>query len=172
MLADALKQMRKDSGLTLEQVAAKSGVPMSTISRISSGETKDPSITTVSALVQAMGGSLDDLYGTAKRKPESVPAVKACDGENCTLMKLYERQRVSDEHWRESMTEQHEQRVQGIKEVYENRIESIEKKYAKMLSDKDKVLHRLLIIIIAITILATVLVIADLFVTSNGWLRH
>lgn len=173
MLADTLKAMRLRSGMTLEQLAKASGVPLSTISRISSGETKEPSFATVSALVLAMGGSMDELSGNA---PQSVQNARTgaseCKGDNCPQIRLYERQRLADEQWRNGMAEQTEKRIDGIKAIYEKRIESIEKKYAKMLSDKDKILHRLLIIIIAITVLATVLVIADLFVASNGWLRH
>lgn len=173
MYADTLKQMRIKAGMTLEQVSKKSGVPMSTISRISSGETKDPSFSTIIALVEAMGGNLSDLMCNGSQSvAEARTGGKQCDGDNCTMIKLYERQRLADAQWRETMTQQHDNRIEGIKKLYENRISTIEEKYLTILKSKDKNMRILMVIIVVGAILATALVFADLFVANSGWFRR
>lgn len=172
MIADALKQMRKASGMTLEEVSKKSGVPMSTISRISSGETKEPSISTVIALVQAMGGSMDDLTDTPKTAQNAHIGASECKGDNCPQIKLYERQRVADEQWRISISKQTEERVEGIKKLYETRIESIEKKYIAQLDVKDRWIRMLIISTIIALLIIAVIVVADLLLADIGFIRR
>lgn len=56
--------MRKSIGMSIDELSDKSGVPKGTVSKITSGITKDPGIETVKAIVYAMGFRLDDLDGT------------------------------------------------------------------------------------------------------------
>lgn len=172
MIADALKQMRKASGMTLDEVSKKSGVPMSTISRISSGETKEPSITTVMALVKAMGGSLDDLTDTPKTAQNAHTSAYECKGDNCPQIKLYERQRLADEQWRISISKQTEERIAGIKNLYETRIESIEKKYIAQLDTKDRWIRMLIVSTIIALIIICIIVVADLMLADIGFIRR
>ena len=48
--------------MTNQQIAEKSGVPESTVARIFSGKTPNPTIVTVISIVRAMGGTVDDLF--------------------------------------------------------------------------------------------------------------
>lgn len=173
MLADTLKAMRLRSGMTLEQLAKASGVPLSTISRISSGETKEPSFATVSALVLAMGGSMDELSGNA---PQSVQNARTgaseCKGDNCPQIKLYERQRLADEQWRNGMVEQSEKRIDGIKAIYEKRIDSIERKYLSQLAVKDKWIRSLMLMTTVALVIIAVIVVADLLLSDIGFIRR
>lgn len=173
MLADTLKAMRLRSGMTLEQLAKASGVPLSTISRISSGETKEPSFATVFALVQAMGGSMDELSGNA---PQSVQNARTgaseCKGDNCPQIRLYERQRLADEQWRNGMAEQTEKRIDGIKAIYEKRIDSIERKYLSQLAVKDKWIKSLMLTTTVALIIIAVIVVADLLLSDIGFIRR
>lgn len=68
---DKITEMRKSVNLTLDELAIKSGVPISTIKKISAGVTKNPNIETVKALVHAMGYTLDDLDNLEKTKKSS-----------------------------------------------------------------------------------------------------
>lgn len=54
-------ELRKSSGMNLDDISKKSGVPMGTLSKITSGITKSPSIETIKAIVYSMGYTLDDL---------------------------------------------------------------------------------------------------------------
>ena len=56
--------MRKSIGMSIDELSDKSGVPKGTVSKITSGITKDPGIEAVKAIVYAMGFRLDDLDGT------------------------------------------------------------------------------------------------------------
>lgn len=63
MIIDQLRQLKEQSHMTNQQIADKSGIPASTIARILSGQTDNPSFQTVSDIVKAMGGSLDQITG-------------------------------------------------------------------------------------------------------------
>lgn len=58
---DRLKIMRKNSGMTAEEISRASGVPVNSINRIFAGQTKAPRLDTVRGIVTAMGYTLDDL---------------------------------------------------------------------------------------------------------------
>ena len=61
MWLNAFNRLREKSGLSLDDLSARSGVPKSTLSKITSGITKSPSIETIKSLVYAMGYTLADL---------------------------------------------------------------------------------------------------------------
>ena len=47
--------------MTIEQIAIASGVPKGTLNKLFAGQTKDPQLSTVSAVVHCMGYTLDDI---------------------------------------------------------------------------------------------------------------
>lgn len=57
---NALKRLRAESGLTLEELAEKSGVNINTISYLENGKQKARS-TTLAKVARALGVPLDDL---------------------------------------------------------------------------------------------------------------
>ena len=61
MKNEYLKELKESCKLTTKQISSLSGVPESTISRILSGQTDNPTFDSVCAIVNAMGGSLDKL---------------------------------------------------------------------------------------------------------------
>ena len=61
MNTDDLKKMKAKRNFTTKQISDLSGIPESTISRILSGQTDNPTFDTICAIVKAMGGSLDKL---------------------------------------------------------------------------------------------------------------
>lgn len=62
MWIDTFNDMRRRSGLSLDELSEKSGVPKGTLAKITSGVTKAPALETIRSLVYAMGYTLDDLY--------------------------------------------------------------------------------------------------------------
>ena len=75
MWLDHLNRLKKDSGMTLEQISVASGVPKGTLNKLFSGQTKDPQLSTVSAVVHCMGYTLDDISdGTVNGKKHLTPA--------------------------------------------------------------------------------------------------
>jgi transcriptional regulator with XRE-family HTH domain len=64
-----LRMVRRRADLSQRELAARSGIPLSTIARIEAGETRDPRLSTVSRLVEAAGFRLAILDGTAELGP-------------------------------------------------------------------------------------------------------
>lgn len=105
MIYQKLRELKERSGLSVQQIAEKSGVPASTISRILSGQTDRPNCQTLVDLVRAMGGSVDeimDLHVEKSKEPEKPKDTETAkepgkpkDPENRkdidTIIQLYER---------------------------------------------------------------------------------
>ena len=53
--------LKKEQGLTNEELSIKSGVPLGTLSKITSGITKDPKLETLKAIAKVLNCSLDDF---------------------------------------------------------------------------------------------------------------
>lgn len=60
-MIEKLRQLKKKSHMTNQQIAEKSNIPESTVARIFSGKTPNPTIATVISMARAMGGSVADL---------------------------------------------------------------------------------------------------------------
>ena len=61
MWLDTFDEMRKKSGMSLDEISEKSGVPKGTLAKISAGVTRAPTLETMKSLVYAMGYTLKDL---------------------------------------------------------------------------------------------------------------
>lgn len=72
MWLDRLNELRRQSGMSLDDIAAASGIPKSTVAKITSGNTKSPSLENVRSIVYSMGYTLDDL-----EEKENLPAQSA-----------------------------------------------------------------------------------------------
>lgn len=73
MWLDTFNEMRKKSGMSLDEISVKSGVPKGTLAKITSGITKAPTLETMKSLVYAMGYTLKDLDdGFEEKKPTPV----------------------------------------------------------------------------------------------------
>ena len=66
MNLEEMKRRKKELGITNQQLADFSGVPVGTVNKIFSGATKSPQHDTVVALEAALGMYVSDLY----HKPE------------------------------------------------------------------------------------------------------
>ena len=61
MSLDMITVIRKEKGMSIEELSEKSGVPLGTLSKISAGITKDPKLETVKAIARALQCTLSDL---------------------------------------------------------------------------------------------------------------
>lgn len=75
MVKDYLKTLKNKGEFTCAELSSLSGIPEATIRKILSGETPDPRFETVSKLVNAMGGSMDDILGRKKGEEIETNAV-------------------------------------------------------------------------------------------------
>lgn len=70
-------EMRKESGMNLDELSEKSGVPKGTLSKITSGITKNPSLETMRDLVYAMGYTLNDLDSDSLKSSDGISDEKS-----------------------------------------------------------------------------------------------
>lgn len=70
---EKINDMRRSLGWGLEELSKKSGIPISTLSKIAAGVTKDPKLETIKSIVHCMGYTLDDL-DSMEPKNSPVPA--------------------------------------------------------------------------------------------------
>jgi transcriptional regulator with XRE-family HTH domain len=154
MLPAYLNTLKTQGNFTLETISNLSGIPESTVKNILSGKTEDPRFETVSAIVKAMGGSLDAIYSAVKK--EDVEA-------NSVII----------------LKETYEQRIKEIKEYYEQRISDLKEHYEVRITDKkehintiqlDKRWFRIATCICAFALV--VLFIVEILTPGMGWFRY
>ena len=92
---ERLRALKDKSGMTTKQIAEKCDIPESTVTRIFSGKTPNPTIITVMAMTKAMGGTAADIFddnaqvNTIPAVPQSV--LTEVEQKNLEIVELYER---------------------------------------------------------------------------------
>lgn len=66
MWLDNLKELKKQTNMTVKQIAEKTNLPERTVNRIFSGDTDNPYVDTLHRIVTAMGYSLNDIFADTK----------------------------------------------------------------------------------------------------------
>ena len=61
---DKIEEYKKKLGLTSAELAARAGIPKTTLDKILSGVTKDPKLETLKAIARVLGLTLDDFDDT------------------------------------------------------------------------------------------------------------
>lgn len=61
MLAKNIRRIRLEKGLSQEKLARLADIALNTLTKIESGLSKEPTITTVAKIAGALGVSLDEL---------------------------------------------------------------------------------------------------------------
>ncbi len=70
---EALKRMKKESGLTATEISNRTGIPLPTLEKIFSGTTKSPKLNTLQTLVHFFGYTLDDLVISEEKEKSPSP---------------------------------------------------------------------------------------------------
>ena len=143
-IVETLKNMKSEQNLTLQQISSASGVPISTVNRILSGQTENPSFRDVAAIVAAMDGSLDAITGLQK-----------VEGENSQLLDSNVMQLLL------TMQNYYTKALDTTRQQYMREIESKDKQYRDMLADKNRWLRRLFLCLIAMIAVISFLLIID-----------
>lgn len=154
MLQTYLNTLKTQGNFTFETISNLSGIPEATVKNIFSGKTEDPRFETVSAIVKAMGGSLDTIYSAVKKE----------DVEANSII---------------SLKESYEQRIAELKDYYERRLADTKEHYEERLVDKnehistimlDKRWFRIATCICAFALV--VLFIVEILTPGMGWFRY
>jgi len=97
---EQIKKIKKERGYTTEQLAAESGIPLGTLSKLFSGVISEPKLSSAVALAQALGISLDRLCGLNSFPKDKIEALVSRysvlddygrELVDCILAKEYER---------------------------------------------------------------------------------
>ena len=155
MLINYLNALKTKGNFTYETISNLSGISEATVKNIFSGKTEDPRFETVSALVSAMGGSLDAIYSATKKEDVEANSV-------ITIKETYE-QRIVE------MKEYYEQRIKDIKEHYEERLADKKEHIATIMLDK-----KWFRIASVVSVLALILVFLfiEFMTPGHGWLQQ
>lgn len=94
-LCEKLQEMKQKSQQSYQTIADKSGVPLPTVKRIFSGQTPDPSYTTVCLLIKAMEIPPEETVGLYETMATTVPV----DNADARLIDLYERSIDTKNKW-------------------------------------------------------------------------
>lgn len=105
--------LKNAGNFTLEDIANLSGIPLSTIRNIYSGKTPDARFSTISKIIIALGGDLNELVGYDKKKEIEVNST-------VSLKETYE-MRIAD------LIKSYEERIEDIKTLCETRILDVHK---------------------------------------------
>lgn len=76
MWLETLNAMKKASGKTTDQICAESGVPRGTLNKLFAGQTKDPQYSTLKAVVNCLGYTVNDLEPEEKAPETEEPATE------------------------------------------------------------------------------------------------
>lgn len=74
MWLDRLSAFKKNSKKTIKQISEESNVPVGTLNKLFAGQTKDPKLGTVRAVVHSLGYTLDDLFADIQEKENPAPS--------------------------------------------------------------------------------------------------
>ena len=69
VISKNVKELRKKTGLSQDQMARKANMPLSTYLKVENGVTPNPSIQTLLNIAEALDISLDELAGRNLKKP-------------------------------------------------------------------------------------------------------
>ncbi len=154
MLSTYLDTLKSKGNFTFETISKASGVPEATIKNIFSGKTEDPRFETVSAIVKAMGGSLDAIYSATQQGDIEANSI-------ITLKDAYE-QRIND------LKEHYEQRILDMKGYYEDRLADKKEHIATIMLDKRW--FRIATCICAVALV--MLFIVEILTPGLGWFQY
>jgi len=68
-VGDAVTKYKRRIGVNNEQISAATGIPKSTIDKITAGTTLDPKFSTLRLIAAYLGCSVDDLAAEPKKSP-------------------------------------------------------------------------------------------------------
>lgn len=88
MWLKALNRMKKTKKLTVDEISSMSNIPKGTLNKLFAGQTKDPQLSTVYAVVHCMGYTLDDLYNETNMN----------NNDDNNFEEIIEKYRTLDEH--------------------------------------------------------------------------
>lgn len=103
LLKDYLTKLKKDKDLSYDKISKLTDLPLATVKSVLTGRTQDPQLSTISKIVYAMGGSLDDIFGNKKINDK----IHNADDIECLQESFKKRLREKDERIKALQRDKH-----------------------------------------------------------------
>ena len=154
MIIDYLNALKNKGNFTYEAIAKLSGIPEATVKNIITGKTEDPRFETLSKIVYAMGGSMDEINNREKGDDVEMNLV-------LTIKEIYDA-RIKD----------YEARLAAAKENSQGRIEDLKESHDKHIETLKTSNKRLWITAAGILGFVITIIMVDVLVGNIGWFRY
>ena len=165
LVANYLSMLKAKTGLTYEAIAEKSERSLSTVRNLCTGKTEDPRLDTVSPVVYALGGSIDEMLNPEKNKDEmketSVLALKDSYEHQLSLLKVAYDEQINN------IRAHYEQHHNDLKENFEKRL--ADKREIIEIQKKDCFSNKIFAWVCGFILVA--LLIAEVMNPNLGWFR-
>lgn len=172
-LSHYLNEKRLKAGLTYEAIAAMSNTPESTVKNLCTGKTKNPQMETITPIMEAVGGSFDEMLFPEESKDEMK------ETSVLALRDIYE-------HQLSQIRKTNEEHIHNIRSHYEQHHEDLKENFERRLADKRELIEsykehiktlerEFLISKIALGVCVVVFIgvlIAELLNPNLGWFRY
>ena len=128
LIATYINKKRLEAGLTYEAIATQKNMSESTVKNLCTNKTDNPGIKTLMPVMEAVGGSFDEMLYPDKNKDEvkevSVLAIKD----------IYE-------HQLNAIKESYDEQVNNIRSHYEQHHQDLVDNFEKRLADKREIIE-------------------------------
>ena len=127
LVAKYLSTLKEKTGLTYEAIAEKSNRSESTVKNLCSGKAEDPRVDTVSPVVYALGGSMDEMLNPGESRDELKEVSVA------QLREMYEAQVAT-------MKDTTELHIGNIRSHYDQHRQDFKEYTDQLLASKDEII--------------------------------
>ena len=172
-MLEKLRRLKEKSHMTNQQIAEKSNIPDSTVARIFSGKTPNPTISTVVSMARAMGGSAADLFNEEGEKTGNTPEFGET-GENSELLSadssevLSENQSAAGSCQDENSPASSAEALPSCEKYYEEMLNI----YKDELKKKDEWIAKLFWCLISIIMIIMFFLIFDILHPGLGFVKY
>lgn len=98
---ERINLLRKEQGLTIEELSVKADVPLSTLKKICAGSTTNPALETVKSIARALNCTIDEFDDTKKapamQEPSDIISMEQSTGLLVALGYIREGEDLSDD---------------------------------------------------------------------------
>ena len=188
-LTEYIKRLKSEKKLSNQQIAVLSGVSESTVGRLIKGEMKGADFSTVTDVISALGGSLDEACGIIPTPPPIIADAKTSGNDSYSAEMTDYILSVYTRSVREDIISTYNTRVAEYSRVCDARIESEEKHYNRLIKEvtemhqhridnlmhiidaRSKTINKLLMVIGALGFCLIALLVVILVVPTNSILN-
>ena len=167
MIAGKIKEMKLRSGMTNQQVADKSGVPIGTVNRVMADQVQNPNFETISAIVMALGGSIDEVVGhtpTVAAPVETAEPEKSSQPSQAVAQERPQQKESTPDHVSSDL-------VRGYEMLLKERLKVIAAKN-QLLEEKNQWIKRLFILCCILGAMIIEVLLFDVVNPNLGFFQH